>query len=79
MTPPVGALQVAHEIGADLNRVVIFHSLSKRSNLPGLRSGFVASGAEASERSNSCGTMPARRCRCLCRLRLLPSGKMKRT
>ncbi|WP_299781404.1 aminotransferase class I/II-fold pyridoxal phosphate-dependent enzyme [uncultured Roseobacter sp.] len=45
-TPPVGALQVAHEMGADLNRVVIFHSLSKRSNLPGLRSGFVASGAE---------------------------------
>ncbi|QUJ76476.1 aminotransferase class I/II-fold pyridoxal phosphate-dependent enzyme [Sulfitobacter albidus] len=44
--PPVGALQVAHEMGADLNRVVIFHSLSKRSNLPGLRSGFVASGAE---------------------------------
>lgn len=44
-TPPTGALQVAHEIGADLNRVVIFHSLSKRSNLPGLRSGFVASGA----------------------------------
>ncbi len=45
-TPPVGALQVAQEQGADLNRVVIFHSLSKRSNLPGLRSGFVASGAE---------------------------------
>jgi N-succinyldiaminopimelate aminotransferase len=42
--PPVGALQVAQEIGADLDRVVIFHSLSKRSNLPGLRSGFVASG-----------------------------------
>jgi aspartate/methionine/tyrosine aminotransferase len=37
-------LQVAHEVGADLDRVVIFHSLSKRSNLPGLRSGFVASG-----------------------------------
>ncbi len=45
-TPPVGALQVAQEMGVDLNRVVIFHSLSKRSNLPGLRSGFVASGAE---------------------------------
>ncbi len=45
-TPPVGALQVAHEMGVDLNRVVIFHSLSKRSNLPGLRSGFAASGAE---------------------------------
>ena len=43
---PVGALQVAAERGMDLNRVVIFHSLSKRSNLPGLRSGFVASGDE---------------------------------
>ncbi len=43
-TPPPGALQVAEEMGADRNRVVIFHSLSKRSNLPGLRSGFVASG-----------------------------------
>jgi aspartate/methionine/tyrosine aminotransferase len=43
-TAPVGALQVAHEIGADPERVVIFHSLSKRSNLPGLRSGFAASG-----------------------------------
>ena len=43
--PPIGALQVAHEMDADADRVVIFHSLSKRSNLPGLRSGFVASGA----------------------------------
>ena len=43
-TPPVGALQVAHEMGADPDRVMIFHSLSKRSNLPGLRSGFAASG-----------------------------------
>ena len=45
-TPPTGALEVAKELGTDRNRVVIFHSLSKRSNLPGLRSGFVASGAE---------------------------------
>lgn len=43
-TPPVGAMQVAQDIGADPERVVIFHSLSKRSNLPGMRSGFVASG-----------------------------------
>jgi len=43
---PVGALQIAHDMGADPDRVVIFHSLSKRSNLPGLRSGFVASGAK---------------------------------
>ena len=43
-TPPVGALQVAQAMGADPERVVIFHSLSKRSNLAGLRSGFCASG-----------------------------------
>jgi len=43
-TPPPGALEVAHQMGADPERVVIFHSLSKRSNLPGLRSGFVAGG-----------------------------------
>lgn len=42
--PPVGALQVARDMGADPERVMVFHSLSKRSNLPGLRSGFVAGG-----------------------------------
>ncbi|SPH24128.1 LL-diaminopimelate aminotransferase [Defluviimonas aquaemixtae] len=44
---PVGALQVADETSADPERVAVFHSLSKRSNLAGLRSGFVASGPEA--------------------------------
>jgi aspartate/methionine/tyrosine aminotransferase len=39
-------MEVAQQIGADPETVVIFHSLSKRSNLPGLRSGFVASGPE---------------------------------
>ncbi|MEV8467926.1 aminotransferase class I/II-fold pyridoxal phosphate-dependent enzyme [Fluviibacterium sp. DFM31] len=43
-TPPPGAMEVAEAEGADPERLVIFHSLSKRSNLPGLRSGFVASG-----------------------------------
>ena len=43
---PIGALTVAQEMGADPNRVVLFNSLSKRSNLPGLRSGLIASGAE---------------------------------
>ena len=43
---PVGAMQIAAEMGADPERVVIFHSLSKRSNLPGLRSGFCAGGPE---------------------------------
>ena len=42
--PPVGALEVARDLGADPERVLVFHSLSKRSNLPGLRSGFTAGG-----------------------------------
>ena len=45
--PPPGLLQVAAEMGLeDYRRCVVFHSLSKRSNLPGLRSGFVAGDAE---------------------------------
>ncbi len=48
--PPVGALQVAHEVGADPERVLAFHSLSKRSNLAGLRSGFVAGGPQSIQR-----------------------------
>jgi aspartate/methionine/tyrosine aminotransferase len=43
--PPPGALQAAQ--GHDPERVVAFHSLSKRSNLPGLRSGFCAAGPDA--------------------------------
>jgi aspartate/methionine/tyrosine aminotransferase len=45
--PPPGALQVAAGMGAHPERVMVFHSLSKRSNLPGLRAGFVAGGAES--------------------------------
>jgi len=41
---PVSALAVAAEMGADPERVVVFNSLSKRSNLPGLRVGLVAGG-----------------------------------
>ncbi|MCF6272456.1 MAG: aminotransferase class I/II-fold pyridoxal phosphate-dependent enzyme [Rhodobacteraceae bacterium] len=41
---PVGVLEVARQVGADPERVLAFHSLSKRSNLPGFRSGFVATG-----------------------------------
>ncbi len=46
-TPPAGALQVARDMGADPERVLVFHSLSKRSNLPGLRSGFCAGGPQS--------------------------------
>ena len=45
--PPPGILQVADAVQADPERVLAFHSLSKRSNLPGLRSGFVAGGTDA--------------------------------
>lgn len=45
-TPPPGALDVAQATGTNPERVFVFHSLSKRSNLPGLRSGFVAGGVE---------------------------------
>ena len=45
-TPPPGALEVAQSIAADPERVLAFHSLSKRSNLPGLRSGFAAGGPD---------------------------------
>jgi aspartate/methionine/tyrosine aminotransferase len=48
--PPPSALAVAAQMGAHPERVVIFHSLSKRSNLPGLRSGFVAGGPESIRR-----------------------------
>lgn len=44
--PPVGLLQACAELGRDdFKNCVVFHSLSKRSNLPGLRSGFVAGDA----------------------------------
>jgi len=41
--PPPGLLQTAHAMGnTTFERCVVFHSLSKRSSVPGLRSGFVA-------------------------------------
>ncbi|MFG0918338.1 succinyldiaminopimelate transaminase [Pseudomonas sp. CJQ_11] len=45
--PPPGLLSACAELGRnDFKRCVVFHSLSKRSNLPGLRSGFVAGDAD---------------------------------
>ncbi len=50
-TPPPGLLQACAELGrTDFRRCVVFHSLSKRSNLPGLRSGFVAGDGELLQR-----------------------------
>lgn len=45
--PPLGALGAAHALGRDrFSRLVVFGSLSKRSNAPGLRSGYVAGDAK---------------------------------
>ena len=41
-TPPPGGLEACHNLGEGYDNVLVFHSLSQRSNAPGLRSGFVA-------------------------------------
>jgi len=43
--PPLGGLQAAKLLGRGYERLVMFSSLSKRSNVPGMRSGFVAGDA----------------------------------
>jgi N-succinyldiaminopimelate aminotransferase len=45
--PPLGALEAAHQLGRSggeqpYHNLIVFSSLSKRSNVPGMRSGFVA-------------------------------------
>jgi succinyldiaminopimelate transaminase len=48
---PVGGLEACARLGGDLHNVVVFHSLSKRSGVPGLRSGFVAGDARLIQRN----------------------------
>ncbi|MCI4000760.1 aminotransferase class I/II-fold pyridoxal phosphate-dependent enzyme, partial [Klebsiella pneumoniae] len=43
---PLGCLQAAAQLGRSRQKLLMFTSLSKRSNVPGLRSGFVAGDAE---------------------------------
>jgi N-succinyldiaminopimelate aminotransferase len=50
-TPPLGAMEAAHALGlaegdTPYKNLIVFSSLSKRSNVPGMRSGFVAGDAE---------------------------------
>ncbi len=48
--PPLGALEAAQRLGRNsFERLVVFHSLSKRSSVPGLRSGFAAGDAQLME------------------------------
>ncbi|HPX88425.1 MAG TPA: succinyldiaminopimelate transaminase [Methylophilaceae bacterium] len=48
--PPLGALQAAHLLNRGYKNLVVFSSLSKRSNVPGMRSGFVAGDEKIIER-----------------------------
>jgi N-succinyldiaminopimelate aminotransferase len=48
--PPLGALEAAHRLGRGFERLVVLSSLSKRSNVPGMRSGFVAGDAALLQR-----------------------------
>ena len=60
---PVGALEVCEKLGNGLNNVLIFHSLSKRSNVAGFRSGYLLGDAKIIKcfkklRSYSAPTIP---------------------
>lgn len=62
-TPPPGALEACRDLGGSLKNVLVFNSLSKRSSVPGLRSGFVAGDPDliarfAKLRSYACAGMP---------------------
>lgn len=45
--PPPGGLQACAEMDGDMTNLLVFHSLSKRSNAAGLRAGFVAGDEQA--------------------------------
>jgi len=62
-TPPASVLESCTRLGGGLKNVAIFHSLSKRSSVPGLRSGFVIGEESLIKpftrlRSYSCASMP---------------------
>jgi N-succinyldiaminopimelate aminotransferase len=78
--PPLGALQAARRLGRDgFPRLIVFSSLSKRSNVPGMRSGFVAGMRNCS--ADSCSTARIKGCAMSrpCRPRASSPGRMKPT
>lgn len=61
--PPPGALEAAAALGGGLSNLIVFHTLSKRSSAPGLRSGFAAGAPDTIARFNrlrafSCAATP---------------------
>ena len=74
-TPPAGMLEAA---GPDFANVVSFHSMSKRSNLPGLRVGFAAGDRSfVPEIPGPAQRLRLRRCRPRCRRWQSPPTRMK--
>lgn len=62
-TPPPGALEAASALGGGLDNMLVFHTLSKRSSVPGLRSGFAVGNARTIAllhrlRTYSCASTP---------------------
>jgi aspartate/methionine/tyrosine aminotransferase len=53
-TPPAGALQAAAAEGGGLDKLLVFHSLSKRASAAGLRCGFVAGDPDLVDRIDAC-------------------------
>lgn len=49
-TAPAGVLEACRDLGGGLDHVLVFNSLSKRSSVPGMRSGFIAGDPELMER-----------------------------
>ena len=47
---PIGVLEACHKMGNKIDNIVAFHSLSKRSNVPGIRSGFVVGDSKIIEK-----------------------------
>lgn len=77
--PPVGLLQAAAQMGnTRFERCVVFHSLSKRSNLPGLRSGFVAGDARILESFSGTGPIMVAPCPCTTSMPVSLHGPMRR-
>jgi N-succinyldiaminopimelate aminotransferase len=61
--PPPGALEAAAALGSGLSNLIVFHTLSKRSSAPGLRSGFAVGAPDTIARFNrlrafSCAATP---------------------
>jgi N-succinyldiaminopimelate aminotransferase len=77
--PPTGALQVAVAAPERFANFVVFNSLSKRSNLPGLRSGFWPATIASSRRSPRSATWSRRRCRGRRSTSPPPCGRTRRT